>query len=76
MSAHGCMRGSCLLAGAGRYGDGGNLYLIVQKTGTASWEFQYKLPGRSRRYSMSAIAPERGHAVASGDPGHAWDWTA
>jgi len=33
----------------GRYGDGGNLYLLVKPSGARVWTFRFTLPGQKPR---------------------------
>jgi integrase len=40
---------------AGRYGDGGGLYLQVSASGTKSWLFRYKTAGRSRYMGLGSL---------------------
>jgi integrase/plasmid stability protein len=39
----------------GRYSDGGNLYLIVSKTGAKSWLFIYRSGGRQREMGLGSF---------------------
>ena len=46
------------IAGAlppGRYGDGGNLYLIVDSTGAKRWMFIFRWQGRQQEMGLGAL---------------------
>jgi integrase len=40
----------------GRHGDGGNLYLIVEKSGARRWLFIYRWNGRQREMGLGSLA--------------------
>lgn len=40
----------------GRYGDGQNLWLVVQPSGSASWRFVYRFGGRQREAGLGSTA--------------------
>lgn len=44
----------------GRYGDGGGLYLEVEKDGAKRWLFRYQLRGRRRDMSLGAVTAKNG----------------
>ena len=55
---------------AGRYGDGGGLYLQVSKAGARSWIFRFMLAGKSREMGLGAyptvgLADARTRAAAA-----------
>lgn len=47
------------LSQPGRYGDGGGLYLEVEKDGSKRWLFRYQLHGRRRDMGLGAYDPKR-----------------
>jgi integrase len=50
------------MAGPGRYGDGGGLYLLIRAPETKFWVFRYRLHGRSREMGLG---PATGPAPVS-----------
>ncbi len=40
---------------AGRYADGGGLYLVVGKSGARNWQFWYKLAGKRREMGLGSV---------------------
>jgi integrase len=44
------------LAAPGRHADGGNLFLVVSKTGTKSWSFLFQRHGRTREAGLGPLA--------------------
>lgn len=44
------------LQGAGRYPDGGGLYLQITPTGARSWIFRYRVAGRERQMGLGPLA--------------------
>ncbi|MFZ5674403.1 MAG: tyrosine-type recombinase/integrase [Pseudomonadota bacterium] len=45
--------------GPGRYGDGGNLYLVVTEAGTRQWIFRYRWEGKEKELGLGAAGPGR-----------------
>ena len=43
-------------AKTGKYSDGGNLYLIVSKTGTRKWVLRFTWRGRAREMGLGSVA--------------------
>ena len=39
----------------GRHADGGNLYLLVSRTGAKSWVFMYRLNGKQRELGLGSV---------------------
>lgn len=42
-------------APAGKYSDGGGLYLIVEKTGSRRWQFHYSTRGKRREMGLGSV---------------------
>jgi len=40
----------------GRYGDGGNLYLVITKAGTRQWTFRYRWKGKEKELGLGSAA--------------------
>lgn len=49
------VRGIKTLTAAGRYGDGGGLYLQITETGGRSWIFRYQVRGRERAMGLGPV---------------------
>jgi integrase len=45
-------------AGAGRYGDGGGLYLLVKPSGARSWVLRYTIEGKTRDMGLGLAGSE------------------
>jgi hypothetical protein len=64
------------LRGAGRFPDGGGLYLQITPTGARSWIFRYRVAGRERQMGLGPLefvtlaeAREKARAERSGQNG-------
>jgi integrase len=49
---------------AGRYADGGGLYLLVKDTGARSWVFRFMLKGKARDVGLGSAAGKDGITLA------------
>ena len=61
-------------AKTGKYSDGGNLYLIVSKTGTRKWVLRFTWRGRAREMGLGSVASVPWPTPARGPPARAESW--